>query len=111
MQPECDNSNTSSTMDIMKCTYCDKVTDSLTQYYPHESGGYCIFLPRNGIEYACDECTKKKCEMCGKERIRWAFIDCGKCKKTHCFNNTDMKYENNPFYDKIVLCDARHCSK
>ena len=89
-----------------ECTYCGKQTKKLIEFFPHEAGGYCIFAPRNIIEYACSDCSHKRCELCNTMQIRFGFIDCDKCGKTHCYNNTDMKYENNPFLSKIKLCDA-----
>jgi len=95
----------------MNCTYCNKHLDTYFDFFPHEAGGYCIFAPRSEIDHACKECAFKICECCGKEQVRFAFIECKPCNKTHCFNNTDMKYEGNPFLENIILCDARHCKK
>lgn len=93
-----------------KCTYCNKefgVNEDIFEYFPHEGGGYCIFMPRNTVDYSCKECAYKTCEFCKVERNRHSFIECKGCNKTHCFNNTDMTYKNNPFLDK--LCDAMNC--
>lgn len=91
------------------CTYCNKQLTKFVEFYPHEAGGYCIFAPRSETDYACEECAFKKCECCGKEQVRFGFTECNKCNKTHCFNNTDMKYEGNPALGNLELCDARHC--
>ena len=87
------------------CTYCGQKSAEMVEYYPHEEGGYCIFAPRNEIEYACNKCANKKCESCNVERPRYYFIDCEKCGKTHCYNNTDMKYEGTPLEKSVKLCD------
>lgn len=102
-------SSSSEESDCGKCTYCGKETNELTEFYPHEAGCYCIFMQRFKTDYACDDCAYKKCELCGEKQIRFAFIECKKCDKVHCYNNTDMKYEGNPCLAKIKLCDARHC--
>ena len=88
------------------CTYCGKQDVKVKYYYPHEAGGYCIFAPRNKIDKACLECSHKKCFLCGEIQPRYAYIDCKQCGNIHCYNNTDMKYENNPALKHIVLCDA-----
>ena len=93
----------------MECTYCGKKENDCMEFFPHERGGYCIFMPRDKVDYACKECAYKKCECCGVEQIRYGFIECKKCKKVHCYNNTDMKYENNPFLSNLKLCAARFC--
>ena len=97
----------------MKCDYCNKHLElsQATEFYPHEAGGYCVFMPRDKTHHACKECASKVCSDCGKEQPRFAFIECKKCKKTHCYNNTDMKYEGNPFLQPLKLCDSRNCSK
>jgi len=92
-----------------KCTYCDKEMNKCIEFFPHEAGGYCIFAPRNEIDYACPDCAYKKCEDCGTEQIRYGFINCDKCNKVHCFNNTDMIYENNPALEHLKLCRSRFC--
>lgn len=92
-----------------QCTYCQEKLKIYSEFYPHESGGYCIFAPRSEIDYACQACAFKKCADCGKELPKFLFIDCEQCRKTHCFNNTDMTYDNNPMLKQYELCDARHC--
>ena len=92
-----------------KCNFCKKDSENLYEYYPHKSGGYCIFLPRNETYYAYDECNLRTCEVCGLKQVRTACIACQNCKKVHCFNNTDMIYENNRFLKNIRLCSSRHC--
>ncbi len=42
------------------CTYCGIETKELIEFFPHESGGYCIFMPRYKTEYACEQCAYKK---------------------------------------------------
>jgi hypothetical protein len=37
------------------------------------------------------------------------FKECEKCQKTHCFNNTDMIYPNNPALRGYTLCEAMNC--
>lgn len=88
------------------CSFCGTYTTIAREYFPHEAGGYCIFAPRDEIEYACKKCVKGVCEFCGAKHPRFCFIDCDECGKRHCFNNTDMKYENNPFLSDYVLCEA-----
>lgn len=92
-----------------ECTYCQEKLMTFSEFYPHEAGGYCIFAPRNETNYACPSCTTKKCEDCGIELPRWLFLDCQSCKKVHCFNNTDMVYDNNPFLNGYNLCDTKNC--
>ena len=79
----------------INCTYCNckfEAKDNIYEYFPHEAGGYCIFAPRSTIDYACTTCAHKSCTNCSNTQLpRYAFIDCTKCNKTHCFNNTDMK--------------------
>jgi hypothetical protein len=89
-----------------KCTYCGKHISDAIEFYPHESGGYCIFMPRYKTDYACDNCAYKKCEVCNVIQIRYAFIECDKCGIVHCYNNTDMVYRNNLFLKNVKLCDA-----
>lgn len=91
------------------CTYCQEKLKTYSEFYPHESGGYCIFAPRSDTDYACPECAVKRCEDCGNELPRYLFLDCKLCEKTHCFNNTDMIYDNNPMLNCHKLCDARNC--
>lgn len=91
------------------CTYCGKQLKIWSEFYPHEFGGYCIFAPRNETDYACQECSFKDCESCGKKLMRFAFIECEKCEQTHCFNNTDMIYKGNHFLEPLGLCDKRFC--
>lgn len=92
------------------CSYCNNKTNKPVEFYPHESGGYCIFMPRFKTDYACQDCAYKTCEDCGEKQIRFAFIECNKCKKIHCYNNTDMRYENNPFLKNVKLCRSRNCN-
>ena len=89
------------------CTYCNKEfahDEEVFEFYPHEAGGYCIFAPRFRTDYSCKQCAYKTCESCGSEKIRYGFIECTECGTTHCYNNTDMKYENNPMLRDLVLC-------
>ena len=90
------------------CTYCHSDLKTFVEFYPHEAGGYCIFAPRSDTHYSCESCAFKKCEYCNEELPKYMFIECTKCNKTHCYNNTDMRYENNPALP-YNLCDARHC--
>jgi len=42
------------------CTFCKSQNVMIEcEYYPHEGGGYCIFMPRSKIEYACKDCNAK----------------------------------------------------
>lgn len=91
------------------CTYCQQKLVKFIEFYPHEAGGYCIFAPRHDIDYACESCAIKECEDCGNKLPKYLFSDCSKCEKVHCFNNTDMVYENNPMLSGYDLCEARHC--
>lgn len=99
------------TDDIQRCTYCKGTSVKFLEYFPIESGGYSMFAPRDNTEYACELCAFKNCDDCGKKLPRSMFIDCNLCKKIHCFNNTDMKYDNNSMLLRYELCDARHCGK
>lgn len=92
-----------------QCTYCQVNLKTYSEFYPHEAGGYCIFAPRSEIDYACQTCSFKKCADCGKELPKYLFLDCDLCQKTHCFNNTDMTYDNNPMLNGYGLCETRHC--
>lgn len=95
------------------CTYCTsrlRIKDTFVEYFPHEAGGYCIFMPRSETDYACEICAFGTCECCNVKQPRFGFIKCEKCNKTHCFNNTDMVYENNPFLRTMILCNARFCA-
>lgn len=94
-----------------QCTYCQEKLTKYVEFYPHEAGGYCIFAPRNDIDYACESCAFKECEVCNKKLPKYMYINCSKCNKVHCFNNTDMKYEGNPMLSEFDLCDARNCDK
>ena len=94
------------------CKYCDKKFDQdkeVFEFYPHEAGGYCIFAPRDGIDYSCSKCAYKVCESCKKEKFRHGFIECVDCEITHCWNNTDMCYEGNPMLGHLDLCRAKNC--
>lgn len=97
--------------DPENCAHCDQSITKAYIFYPHEKGHYCIFAPREGTEFVCEDCAFKECEDCGEKQPRFAFIECKSCKKTHCFNNTDMKYEDNPFLDGINLCNSRKCQE
>uniref|UniRef100_A0A6C0CBK9 Uncharacterized protein n=1 Tax=viral metagenome TaxID=1070528 RepID=A0A6C0CBK9_9ZZZZ len=97
---------------VENCSYCDAKDVPIHQeYYPHEAGGYCIFAPRSETEYACKDCASGICEFCNTKQPRYGFIDCKQCSKRHCYNNTDMKYEGNPFLSDLLLCNAHKCCK
>lgn len=68
-----------------------------------------FFAPRDDTDYACESCSFKTCEDCGEKLPKYMFLECDKCNKTHCFNNTDMTYDNNPMLKQYNLCNAKNC--
>ena len=89
----------------MNCDICHQKMTSCAEYYPHEQGGYCFFAPRDIIYRVCIDCVTETCADCGKELPLHLCVDCKGCNKIHCWNNTDIKYQN-----VWNLCKSRHCN-
>lgn len=95
----------------LSCSYCDTIEEDYDEFYFDESGLYSLFAEKEYVKYACKLCAYKPCDDCGKVLPRSMFIDCKLCKKTHCFNNTNMNYDSNPVLSRYELCNSRHCYK
>lgn len=94
------------------CTFCGVSGVQVDEYYPHEKGQYSLFVPDKHIELACSSCSYIRCSCCLEKQPRFGIINCEKCGTYHCYNNTDMVYENNPILSFLSFCDKhKNCTK
>ena len=97
----------------LQCNFCSNMTTSVTELYPHEAGGYCVFTARDKTLYACDACRLNTCAKCSQELPIYASKKCDTCGFTHCYNNTDMRLvgdkDDTIAPSGLVLCDACLC--
>ena len=51
-----------------KCTFCTK-KKNLSDFYPHELGGYCVSFPKTEISKHCDKCKIEKKTKVKSEKV------------------------------------------